>query len=626
MSLPVRSHIDIDPFTRALACAALSPGLRSILIFDSPPLQLQAIALKLAAMLESVHGGPTDIVMLGSVEAEDELWGELAVCRDSDGARFTWQPARLLQAPQTSGSRIIVIPDLARLALPAARASITLMDAPVAFFERHRQHLIWSPSLCWLATCSRAEVGEVSPHLLDRFALRVEQPDEMPVDRSADVYAWVAERAPERNTPDVLPPTLRKHLQRVASLSPTVPRSVLRHILSRLSTLHASPRRELALARLTRTLAQLEGRLETSDHDVMMAAALLRLPTSTMHTPLIAEAGNSGFDTEKQGASGGQASDRLGKLDRLPAPMGQPEDEEISSANIEQVAAPEAEFAGEPITLPSGPYPEDVTSATHDFDSLRLPPRRYRATTSMEGVVIGTQRASGLRDLALTATIIEAAKYQKVRDAGPNGSWAFEVRREDLQTYRRAPKPEQMLVLVLDYTCLTGFAWEDALLPHLTWAYVSRASICLVQVGRMGAKQRLRAEMLMAPRFLDARLDAALREGAGTATPLAHGLDLAAQVLRTALQRGRGTVQRARLVVLSDGRGNVPLDVSRAGGPARRVTREGIDDAITIARRIRALNHVDAYLLNPTPRQYPELPVALAKALGASVLMTEGPV
>jgi magnesium chelatase subunit D len=271
-----------------------------------------------------------------------------------------------------------------------------------------------------------------------------------------------------------------------------------------------------------------------------------------------------------------------------------------------------------------GPYPEDTAPPTREPESLRLPLQRYRARAAAAGPPIGTRPATDadLRDLALVATILEAAKFQAVRRAArqvDDGRPKLLLSVSDLRSYVRAPLPDQVLVVVLDYTCLAGRDWEMALLPHLRWAYQERAAIRLIQVGARGAAERLRAEQLAAANVLAPRLGAALQAGAGGATPLAHGLDLAVRGLRSALQHGRASVQRARLVVVSDGRGNVPLAASRAGRLDGPVGREGIDDALAVARIARGRRNLESVVLDPQPAEYPELPTTLAEALGAVV-------
>jgi magnesium chelatase subunit D len=200
-----------------------------------------------------------------------------------------------------------------------------------------------------------------------------------------------------------------------------------------------------------------------------------------------------------------------------------------------------------------------------------------------------------------------------------NGHMPLILQSSDLRRYRRAAVPEQMLTLVLDYTSLKECQWQEALLPYLQWAYVERASVCLVQVGAVDAQDELRAEKREADNILVPRIRNRLEAGWGRATPLAHGLDLALQALRHGLQHGRSTVQKAVLVVISDGRGNVPLDASRAGKVTPPVGRQGIEDALEVARQIAALKDVEAVVLNPQPKHYADLPVELAQALGAKI-------
>jgi magnesium chelatase subunit D len=72
-------------------------------------------------------------------------------------------------------------------------------------------------------------------------------------------------------------------------------------------------------------------------------------------------------------------------------------------------------------------------------------------------------------------------------------------------------------------------------------------------------------------------------------------------------------------VVVTDGRGNVPLESSREGRITGPVGAAGIQSALEVARRIAGLTHVESTLIHSSPRQYPELPGALAEALGATL-------
>lgn len=273
--------------------------------------------------------------------------------------------------------------------------------------------------------------------------------------------------------------------------------------------------------------------------------------------------------------------------------------------------------------LPTTPYPEDVAPVEREFASLRLPLLRHGRITPGSGAVVGVERATTLRDLALVSTIFVAAPFQPIRQKQRHTSQQrFILSPDDLRSYRREPRADQLLVLLLDHTSLSGCDWEQALDPYLSWAYVERARIGIVQVGAANAsrERELVAEVVIARSMLVPSIEAALEARRGKATPLAHGLDLALQTLRHALQHGRSTVQQAWLVVLSDGRGNVPLEASRARRITGPVQRQGIEDALQLAQLLRELKGVQKIVLNPQPQEYPELPIMLAEALGAEVV------
>src|SRR5262249_46652240 len=151
--------------------------------------------------------------------------------------------------------------------------------------------------------------------------------------------------------------------------------------------------------------------------------------------------------------------------------------EDVSSGEPVLRADTEQRFPPAPLT--TDPYPEDTASVTREIDSLQLPPQSARTAGSNQGPIVGTQRATCMQDIALLSTLLEAIRYGKVRerergdtDRQPDKADAsrFQVRREDLRSYRRAPVPQHMLVLLLDYTSLRDCNWQEAVLPHLSWA------------------------------------------------------------------------------------------------------------------------------------------------------------
>lgn len=604
-----------DPFVRSLACAAISPGLRSILAFDTSAAALRRTAQILAQMLAVVAGYPVDSVTLGTFESEDDLWGSLGLGVASEAQPFQWKSGLLSAGQQDSQLRLVVIPDLTKLSLAAARACVVLMGADVTHLERHGQQAHWQPNLCWLAGCASSEVGMVSPHLLDRFALRLSGRVTNSTDRTVEILSWIDRQISQEETKsEPLPTEICDRLRQATQHRVAIADKAKARILDYISTLEVySPRREIALARLAVAYARLEGVAEVTVDRVDTAARMMGL--KPVAKPIEAPSNPT--------------PDPVTPPPELPKPTetkptstpSLPKQSEPSTVREPIYESDRSELLPPtPLTVPGNPYPEDEAPVEREAASLRLPPRRFRASAANRGPIIGVEKARTLQDLALVRTILEAAKFQPIRQQTQNGQRRLKLSATDLHCYRRSPIAEQMLMVVLDHTCLRDCNWQEELLPYLSWAYVERASVCLIQVGAADAKHELQAERVMAESILVPRINAGMEAGRGKATPLAHGLDLALQTLRHALQHGRSTSQQAVLVVISDGRGNVPLEASRLGRIVPPVGRKGVEDALQVAECIGGLDGVKAVLLNPQPKQYADLPSKLAEALGASVV------
>ncbi|MBD2770887.1 hypothetical protein [Iningainema tapete] len=210
-----------DLFTRSLACAAISPGLRSILVFDTTSERLRLAAQNLAQMLKFVNGKKVTLVTLGTYEAEDDLWGSWAL-GGSDKQSVQWKPGLLTGDENNSTLRLVVIPDLAKLSLAAARACVVLMGADVAHLERHGQQAQWQPNLCWLAGCATSQVGMVSPHLLDRFALRLMGQVPTNIDKVASIREWIDDSLGKQIKLKPLPRNISQHLKKALQIHPKI--------------------------------------------------------------------------------------------------------------------------------------------------------------------------------------------------------------------------------------------------------------------------------------------------------------------------------------------------------------------------------------------------------------------
>jgi magnesium chelatase subunit D len=597
----------------ALGCAAIDRELAGILLLDLDPGLLYPLARWLAERLGS--GAP--VISLGIMQTEDVLWERIRPRQDGPGFRLATGP--LVEGGRQPG--VIMVPDLALLSLPAARAASTLIGAEVAHLERVGNSVTWRPADRWIAAVRRTDVGRVSPHLLDRFAVRVDA-------AGLRSQAWG-----EAGDLDVLGPPDSAWEQAIGNgRLPAFGAEAADRVLALVPPDAPGFRRQLALGRLARALACLGDAQETTVGYVDAAAELTGL------------AGNSG----PAGETSDPGQQWLSEAGRPAWPSATPNGEPLHPAGVPQGGdhdlvsgvpdnmrphpdggPPNGNGAGngmtdlppEDVDAPAGPYPEDKARPARDADPLRLGwPQPLGGPA--HGHPFSTAHAPDARDIAVTATLLRAAMFQAVRC--PDGvvrhygrEHPLHVRGTDLLRHRRVRHSGCLLVLLLDHTCRAdGWDWYGALAPYLRWAFTSRAPIGVVEVGRADTANELRADQFRSRRLLDARVAEALGRAPGQATPLAHGLSMACTMLRHDTQQGSGPVADAVLVVATDGRGNVPLSASRTAQVQHQVGRRGITDALRVAGQIRRLNRVRSVVIDPGPRPHGHLTADLAAALG----------
>ncbi|MEU5595449.1 hypothetical protein [Streptomyces sp. NPDC020298] len=640
------------PVTRALtllSCLAAEPGAGGLLFLDLDPELLPALGAWLAAHLGSgadvrplgsgadvgtlgadadaralgagvdtrplgsgadarTPGSDDDVRTLGSWLGEDELW--LRPRLDADGLRLV--PGLLVEKPG-GPPPVLLVPDLGQAGPAVVRAAVTLIGAEAGHVEMHGHSLRWHPRARWLAAVDRTEAGRLSPHLLDRFPLRIEAEPLNDI-----LWGLGTERFWDL-------PAERDSLVRALPFLPPIPADGPRPLLTpgaaeRVAALVPATvgmRRGLALARVARALAARAGAPRTEVRHVMEAAALLGIMAP--HVP---------FEPRQE------PPPRPHPAAAEPQPAKEPQPPAAPPVPT-PVADPEPPLPLSPTPVaprvPPAPYPEDSPDALPQPGSLRPPGRRRTAAKRLNGRPVGTMRARDVHDLALVPSMVEAAMSRLLTADRPDGQAhqggqahpdrPLALRAENLRQYRRRPEPAHALVLVLDHSCRD---WDPApaLAPHLRWAYESNAAVTVVEFGHRTAELELCAERFRAPSLLHPGLLEALERAPGTASPLAHALDLGVHELRRFLRRGRAVVDEVLFVVVTDGRGNVPLEASLRGRPPSGVRREGVDDALRVAATAATLNRMRAVVVAPDLDQYAELPAELAEALGATLLVT----
>ncbi|BEL03525.1 magnesium chelatase [Actinoplanes sichuanensis] len=590
-----------DRIAGTLTCAAFDHRLGGVLLLDLRPDLIDGLAAGLAGAV----GGPARVVTLGAGDSDDTLWV-------SAGAGFVPAAGRLRESP--GETLIVVVPDLSRANLAVTRAATVLIGADGAVADRHGTHAAWRPRARWLAACPAAAAERLSPHLLDRFPVRVTAAGfGTPPHTSAQVRTALDQDAPG------LPPGLAVPSPLIGPL-PVMSATAATAVTGVIGESPSPHRRDLALARVARVVAVSDRADMVEPRHVHRAAELLglRSPAPVSPTPASVEPASS---PEPATTGDGTAAWPAG-----------PETVETVET-VETGAA-----AGQPLrpvpigVLPpaAGPaavpkqilYPEDSPDALPDFASLRLPWQRAGTRRPSRGPIIGAEPTGRPVDIAYLATVLEAAKFRRIR----HGTAApLRIHASDLRSNRRQPQPDAALVLLLDHTSRRGWDVTAALAPYLGWAYTRRAAVSLIEIGHRDAVSDLQAERRRLSGVLDPVLNVALDRAPARATPLAHGLDLALQEMR--LRRRNLPIRdgEAWLVVVSDGRGNVPLEASQRDIRPRSVSRAGVDDALTVAAGFSGLRAVRAVVLAPPElSHYRDLPFALAGAMAGIVARPDG--
>ncbi|MFJ6689383.1 magnesium chelatase [Streptomyces sp. NPDC091294] len=605
-----------DPAHRlglALVCAAAEPALSGVLLLDLDPRLVEPVARLFGAVLAGADEPARPPLVLGAADRDEDLWTRTRIRGGEHGITVVTEPGPLAEGDGADGAPpLVVVPDLARLSVAGMRAAVQLLGADLVTVERGGPRRTVRPRARWLAVCRGADAGRVSRHLLDRFALRLPMAGLRLPGPGAALTEPEAGQAGQALLAG-LPAAWRSAARRGVRPVPVGDAAIAR--AQELLGPDAGVRRELALLRLARTLAALDGRPSASAEHSDAAARLIgvAVPESAPDRPeghpeppdpapgptgppgTLPERRGAGADSRPRARDGGR-----GLLDTGPA-------EGIGTAP-----------GAAPSPAVGNPYPEDEPAAVRDAVPLSGPRRRTTGPGSTRGTVIGTRRATDLRDIAHVRTVREAAVHQRARRTE-----RFTVSPVDLHSNVRAAAPERVLVLLLDHTCRAEAGpWPEVLAPFLQWAYTSRAAVQVIEVGAADAADELRAGSFTARGVLDPRVPAALHRRAGRATPLAHGVELAAQALRRLFRRQGTGPAEAWLVVVTDGRGNVPLRVSHTGRPAGEVAATGVEDAVEAAARIGAMDRTRLHVavVDPGREPYGDLPYVLADRLGAIVV------
>ncbi|WP_224248189.1 hypothetical protein [Hyalangium gracile] len=612
------------PLEQLLACASLREELGSLILYDASTELLEQVARRWLGNL-AVLGVQARRVQLGPWTTEEDLWGY------GDSLPVELRRSGLLDSDEP---RLVVIPDLSRLSLAALRACASWMGSEHVSIERVGQVRRFRPHCYWLAGCAMAEVGQVSLHLLDRFALRVRAPS-VRGDATAELLRALQPEPPSSSEAPRAGPEAGRLLS-AAQVRVRLSKPAREALLERFPASPGTGHRGLiTLARTACAVAQLaEATVDTprprtvelqASH-VHQAARWLQLPSPAQRESPESKSPEPAASPAGPQEAPPQAPPPAGPA--APSPEKPPvmRFEEAPSPPVSVVPVHVSEVEVQPAAALPPLEVERDPRKQREYAPLRLPTVQGGMSAKDRGAVIGVQPATDLQDLAIVSTVLAAAPYQNLRrEQSDSEEPELLLTRSDLRTYRRAPAPQHLLALVLDFTSMRTDGWQQALAPYLSQAYVERAMVCVIQVGAREddgapAGSELRAREVMSRSLLVPAVGQALEAQPGRATPLADGLERALATLRRTLRVGRGAAHHAWLVVVTDGRGNVPLEASRTGILAPLVGRQGVEDALRIAAQLRGMRQVSSVVIKPPLAHLKSLPAQLAGALGAQLV------
>jgi magnesium chelatase subunit D len=459
---------------------------------------------------------PVPFVNLPLGAGEDRVLGSLDFERALKDGRKAFQPGLLAAA-----HRGILYIDEVNL-LPDHLVDVLLDVAAMGVNRVQREGLsVQHPARIALVGTMNQEEGELRPQLLDRFGLMVEVRAPQEPRLRAEIVrrrlAWEADPAGFVEAWGTQQLALREQVLRAQVLLPKV--TLAEGLLVLISELCCSQnvtslRADLVMNKAARALAALQGRTSVEPDD-LSEAAMLVLPHRRRSKPFE----EPGLDEEElqrvmRGAEGNEEAEGQG------------------GNGSEQVFVPGAAAKPPRIETKSGPVAAPAVG------------RRSVAVESRRGREVRAVPDRRPTDLAVTATL----HHTLVRTGG-----RLEVAGEDLHQKVRAGRHGTVILFVVDSSGSMGALKRMEMVKATVLSLLRDAYERRDEVGVI-AFRGTEAQLLLAPTRNIDTAERQLRDlPTGGRTPLAHALQLAAEVL------GRSRLEPL-LIVLSDGKANVPAE------------------------------------------------------------------
>jgi len=508
---------------------------------------------------------PVSVVELPIGATEDRLVGTLDIEKAIKTGEKHFEPGLLAEANRNILyiDEVNLLDDhLVDVLLDAAAMGVNFVEREGVSFSHPAQFV--------LVGTMNPEEGELRPQLLDRFALSV---DVKGIPNREDRAEIVRRRiAFENNTASFIASQNndQEHTRRkIVAASKLLPKVKLSDEMLDLITQICvdfavdGHRADITMYKAACTIAAFKGRTEVVAEDVKEAAELT-LPHRRRRQP---------FEEPKLEQQ--QLQETIQRWSQNKDQQQLPPENDSSREYHDDQDMEREEPEKEQVFEADSPYPVKRL-ATPVLDQMQRSSRGRRSksrSNSKTGRYVDSAIPNGkVEDLAFDATLRAAAPFQNRRKKGANDEGALLIEKSDLREKVRERKVGNLVVFVVDASGSMAAeermtATKGAILSLLLDAYQRRD-----RVGMIVFRKNSAALVLPPTNSVETAQKCLATLPTGGRTPLAHGLNLGLEIVRDYMRRDKEAIPL--MVLVSDGRANVPLNGGDPVEEAKRVARE----------------------------------------------------
>lgn len=569
--LPFTAIVGLDTARQALLLLAVDPSLAGVAIGAGAGTGKSALVRAFARMLA---GGrefdptiPWQLVEMPVGVSEDRLLGGI----DIEATLATGERVHRSGLLARANGGMLYVDSVNLLDDSTINHILSALDSGVVRVEREGISVVEPARFVLLVTYDPAE-GPPRRHLLDRLGLIVAPIGKAPVTTRAEVVRRNLQPGTDYEDDEAL---VLAGILAARELLPSVTISdeqVQQLSLTAMALGIEGHRADLFAVRAARAAAALAGREEVNNDDLELAVRLVMLPRATRLPEMTPEeAGPPPPPEPAPPPPSPENSDDEQRDDEEEKPPQPPEDE----LTIEELILAAMETDVPPDILET---PFTVRRRGRSGSRGTISGQRGRHIRSVPG-----KPAQGRLDVI--ATLRAAAPWQRIRAAEyhPHRRGRIHLRADDLHIKKYRSKAGTLFCFLVDASGSMALhrmrQAKGAVNALLQQAYVHRDQVALL------AFRGERADLLLPPSQsveLAKRALDVLPTGGGT--PLAAALLAAYQISEQARSRG---IFRTTIVLITDGRPNVPLKADPMMDKARRL-EQARQEVQQLAGRLRA--------------------------------------